>query len=110
MSTQATAPTAASASTKIGVRSSGDHESSRGRDRVFTDRVILTVPIVTMGPGGGPVIDMDQLLVMQAPVFFGPSVFHKSLTPRLYKIKEAKAFANYNRHNVNKDFINKTSV
>jgi hypothetical protein len=74
------------------VRSTGDDESKASVQRLFTDQVLLESPIVTMGPGGGPVIDMDQLLVMQSPTFFGPYVFHKALTPRLYKIKQAKAF------------------
>ncbi|MBW3596712.1 MAG: zinc-dependent metalloprotease, partial [Planctomycetes bacterium] len=74
------------------IRSTGDNESKASVERLFTDQVLLEVPIVTMGPGGGPVVDMDQLLVMQAPVFFGQSVFNKSLTPRLYKITKAKAF------------------
>lgn len=76
----------------VKVRSTGDSESKASVQRLFTDQVLLEMPIVTLGPGGGPVIDMDQLLVMQAPAFFGPNAFHKSLTPRLYKIKKAKAF------------------
>lgn len=79
-------------SPNVATRSTGDDESKASVKRLFTDEVLLEVPIVTMGPGGGPVIDMDQLLVMQAPTFFGPSVFHKNLTPRLYKIHKAKAF------------------
>src|SRR5690606_38116080 len=35
------------------VRTSGDFESRKGHDRVFTDRVILDVPIVAKGNGGG---------------------------------------------------------
>ena len=43
------------------VRSTGDKQSRAGTKRVFTDRVILDIPIKTMGPGGGPVIDLfDQ--------------------------------------------------
>jgi hypothetical protein len=76
----------------VEIRSTGDDESKASVERLFTDEVLLEVPIVTMGPSGGPVIDMDQLLVMQSPTFFGPNVFHKALTPRLYKIKHAKAF------------------
>lgn len=76
----------------VETRSTGDEESKASVKRLFTDQVLLEVPIVTMGPGGGPVIDMDQLLVMQSPLFFGSSVFHKGLTPRLYKINKAKAF------------------
>ncbi len=76
----------------VDIRSTGDDESKASVQRLFTDQVLLEVPIVTLGPGGGPVIDMDQLLVMQSPLFFGPYVFHKGLTPRIYKISKAKAF------------------
>lgn len=73
----------------IQIRSTGDQESKSSIKRLFTDRVILDVPIVTMS-GGSPVIDMDELLVGQAGKFFGPSV--RVSNPRLIKIKEAKAF------------------
>ena len=53
------------------VRSTGDLESKKGRDRVFTDRVILDVPIVANGPSGGPVIDLDALLLGKSTSFFG---------------------------------------
>ena len=73
----------------IQIKSTGDRESKSSVERLFTDRVILDVPIVTMS-GGSPVIDMDELLVGQAGKFFGPSV--RVTNPRLIKIKEAKAF------------------
>jgi hypothetical protein len=72
------------------VRSTGDRESQLGRDRVFTDRVILDVGIVAMGPGGGPVIDLDALLVAQAPTFLGFTV--RGINTALVKIVKAKAF------------------
>jgi len=72
------------------VRTSGDLESRKGHDRVFTDRVILQVPIVTMGPGGGPVIDLDQLLLGQGSAFFGRAV--SGMNPSLAKIAKAKGF------------------
>ena len=56
---------------QISVRSSGDQESKDSVEMIWTDRVILDVPIVTMGPGGQPVIDLDSLLVGQAGKFFG---------------------------------------
>jgi len=71
------------------VKSTGDQESKSSVERLFTDRVILDVPIVTMS-GGSPVIDMDELLVGQASKFFGPRV--RISNPRLITIKEAKAF------------------
>lgn len=74
----------------IAVRSTGDAESRSSRDQLFTDRVILDVPIVTMGPGGGPVIDMDELLVGQATKFFGR--YAAGANGKLVRIAEAKAF------------------
>ena len=74
----------------IGVRSSGDAESTRGRNRVFTDRVILSVPIACLGPNGGPVIDMDALLVGQSGNFFGGMV--RGANTSLATIRKAKAF------------------
>lgn len=73
----------------ITIRSTGDDESRSSVARLFTDRVILDVPIVSMS-GGSPVIDMDALLVGQASRFFGPQI--RVSNPRLVKIKKAKAF------------------
>jgi len=73
----------------IRIRSDGDAESKNSVKRLFTDRVILDVPIVAMS-GGLPVIDMDALLVGQASKFFGSKV--RVSNPRLIKIKKAKAF------------------
>ncbi len=74
----------------FGVRTSGDLESKKGFERVFTDRVLLEVPIACMGPGGGPVIDLDALLVGQAEKFFGGEA--RGLNKGLLKITKAKAF------------------
>ncbi|MCK4872367.1 MAG: zinc-dependent metalloprotease [Phycisphaerales bacterium] len=52
------------------VRSTGDAESQSSISRTYSDRVILDVPIVTMGPGGGPVIDLDALLLGRSGDFF----------------------------------------
>jgi len=73
----------------IRIRSTGDQESRSSVERLYTDRVILDVPIVTMS-GGSPVIDMDALLVGQASKFFGSRI--RVSNPRLIKIKKAKAF------------------
>lgn len=69
-------------------RSTGDAESRASVKRLFTDRVLLDVPILTLAPGGGPVIDMDALLVGRASSFFYAGVSN----PRLATIKTAKAF------------------
>ncbi|MGD9693133.1 MAG: zinc-dependent metalloprotease [Phycisphaerales bacterium] len=74
----------------LGVRSTGDLESQKSRDNLFTDRVLLDVPIVTMSPGGGPVIDLDDLLVGQADKFFGPMT--KGVNKALAELDKAKAF------------------
>ncbi len=75
----------------IRIKSTGDQESKSSVERLFTDRVILDVPIVTMS-GGSPVIDMDALLVGQAGKFFGARV--RVSNSRLINIKKAKAFPN----------------
>lgn len=75
---------------QLGTRSSGDFESKQSATQLFTDRVLLSVPIKTMGPGGGPVIDMDGLLVGQAGKFFGRAA--SGLQTDLTRIVKAKAF------------------
>ncbi|MBN2270307.1 MAG: zinc-dependent metalloprotease [Sedimentisphaerales bacterium] len=73
----------------IEIRSTGDEESKSSVERLFTDKVILDVPIVTMS-GNSPVIDMDALLVGQSEKFFGSRV--RISNPQLVSIKKAKAF------------------
>ena len=72
----------------IRTRSSGDAESKDSVKRLFTDRVILDVPILTMGPSGTPVIDMNNLLISQSSRFFG----FRASNSNLVTIKKAKAF------------------
>ena len=55
------------------IRSGGDSESRDSVNRLFTGKVLLDVPIITLSPRGGPVIDGRQLLVGNASVFFGAS-------------------------------------
>ncbi len=76
------------------VRSSGDAESRDSIKRHFTDRVLLDVPIKTMGPGGGPVIDLDALLLGNANKFFGGmgGGAARSLNTRLATIETLKCF------------------
>ena len=73
----------------VEVRSTGDAESKSSVQRIFTDRVILDVPIVSMGPSGQPVIDGDELLVGNANRFFGRQA---GANTRLAMIADAKAF------------------
>lgn len=75
---------------QLDTRSTGDNESKASVNQIFTDKVILSVPIVTMGPGGGPVIDLDAMLVGQADKFFGQ--WASGLNATLADIKEVKAF------------------
>jgi len=67
-------------------QSSGNEHITRSVKRTFSDRMILSVPIVSMGPGGGPVIDLDALLVGQAGRFGMP------LNGSLTTIEDVKAF------------------
>lgn len=75
---------------QLATRSSGDPEIKSGVERLWTDRVILDVPIVCIGPNGQPVIDLDALLVGQAGKFFGRSA--AGANPALATIQKAKAF------------------
>lgn len=75
----------------ISIRGS-DAESKSSVNRIFTDTVLLDLPILTMVPRGGPVIDLDQLLVNNASTFF-PGEGIRIGKPYLSKIAQAKVFA-----------------
>jgi uncharacterized protein DUF4953/uncharacterized protein DUF5117 len=75
---------------QIAVRSTGDQESKDSVETVFTDRVILDVPILATGPSGQPVIDMDDLLVGKAGTFFRGSA--RGLNKNLTVVDTIKAF------------------
>lgn len=77
---------------QISVRSTGDSDSKNAVKQIFTDRVILDVPIVATGPSGQPVIDLKSLLTNNAGSFFGPRV--AGVNTRLATLKSAKAFEN----------------
>jgi hypothetical protein len=76
----------------VEIRSTGDEESKDSVKRLFTDRVLLDVPIVCMGPSGQPVIDMRGLLVGNAGRFFGYQA--AGANQGLATIAKAKAFPN----------------
>ncbi len=80
----------------IDMRATSDKEAESSVKRLFTDRVLLDVPIVTMGPGGGPVIDLDALLVGNARTFFGSSGQSSPAAVRygLFSVTTKKAFEN----------------
>jgi hypothetical protein len=69
-------------------RSTGDQESKDSILNHFTDRVLVDVAIVCMGPNGQPVIDLDELLVGNLAAFYGEGRVNKGLAA----IKKAKAF------------------
>lgn len=75
---------------QIQTKSTGDAESQQSVQRLFTDRVILDVPIVAMGPNNQPVIDFDDLLLGSAGTFFGGSA--RGLNRNLATVAKAKAF------------------
>ncbi len=67
-------------------QSKGSQQLGASVKRTYTDRVVLSVPIVSMGQGGGPVIDLDNLLIGQSGRFGMP------MNPGLSKIDKCKAF------------------
>lgn len=80
----------------VDIRSTGDGESRSSVSRLFTDSVILETQIVTMGPNGGPVIDLTSILVNNSPMFFAGSMMggsYQIANPGLITHKKIKAFA-----------------
>ena len=67
-----------------------DAQSKDSVNRIFTDRVMLDMPILTMPPRQGPVIDLDKLLVENATTFFGSR--YRVSNKNLVAIKKAKCF------------------
>jgi hypothetical protein len=74
----------------LATRSTGDKQSQASRDVLFTDRVITDVPILTMSPKGGPVIDVTALCVGKADTFFGAMV--RGSQQQLARTVATKAF------------------
>ncbi len=72
------------------IRATGEAEAQASVKRLFTDQVLLDVPILATGPSGGPVIDLDALLVGNATQFFGSDV--RVTNSRLVTIEQAKVF------------------
>ena len=71
-------------------RTTGDPQSKAGHKRVFTDRVILDVPVMSTGPKGGPVISLSDLFGKSSGKFFGSAT--SGANTRLMTIEKAKAF------------------
>ena len=74
----------------LGVRTTGDSQSRSASARVNTDRVVLDVPIMAMGPNGGPVINATNLFVRGSGDFFGRIT--SGAKTNLAVVKKAKAF------------------
>ena len=72
------------------VRSTGDKSSKDSVNTIFTDKVLLDVPIIATGPGGQPVIDLDNLLVGNATKIAGSVA--RGANSKLASIKKAKSF------------------
>ena len=77
---------------EISVRSTGDKSSKDSVSTIFTDTVMLDVPIIATGPNGQPVIDLDYLLVNNASKVAGPVA--SGVNSKLVSIVKAKSFPN----------------
>ncbi|MBL0913099.1 MAG: DUF5117 domain-containing protein [Bacteroidia bacterium] len=75
----------------VSVKTDGAVAEEASRKTLFTDRVVVDVPIVAMSPNGGPVIDLDALLVANAGKFFGDGLV-RGANQNLARIAKAKAF------------------
>ncbi len=71
-------------------RSTGDSQSKASVQRLYTDRVIADVPILTLLTNA-PVIDLDALLVGEAAKFFGAGIT-RDAKKHLASIKTVKSF------------------
>lgn len=75
---------------QLRIRASDEPGARDSVERIFTDRVLVDVPIEAIGPNGQPMIDLDNLLVGQANTFFGGRA--AGLNARLAEVTKAKAF------------------
>jgi uncharacterized protein DUF4953/uncharacterized protein DUF5117 len=74
----------------LAIRSTGDQENKSATKRIYTDRLVLTVPVVAKGPDGGPVIDLDNLMLKNSGSFFGG--FTRGARTDLAEVESVKAF------------------
>lgn len=82
---------------QISTRAIGDREAASSVKRLFTDRILLDLPIVTIGPSGGPVIDLDAMLLGNSSRLFsggrgGNGSIASSARLGLFSVSTAKAF------------------
>lgn len=73
----------------VSIRGSDD-ESRASVKRLFTDTILIDLPILTLVPRGGPVIDLDEFLVNNAGVFFGAGA--RGGKPWLSRVERVRAF------------------
>ncbi|MFT5424994.1 MAG: hypothetical protein ACI89L_002797 [Phycisphaerales bacterium] len=82
----------------IGVRTGGDKQAKDSMSQLFTGRVMLSTPIVSMAPGDRPVIDLGSIATGKSSKFFGASPFGgygasgNAIDPKLSRLTKAKAF------------------
>ena len=80
----------------LGVRTDGTKEERDSVASLYTGRVIVDTPILTMGPGGGPVIDLGALITQRYSAFFPQQAAYGAgvpgANPRLAALTKAKAF------------------
>ncbi|MEQ9409607.1 MAG: zinc-dependent metalloprotease [Fuerstiella sp.] len=81
------------------IRAEGDKEAASSVKRLFTDRLLLDIPIVTIGPGGGPVVDLDNMLINNSTRLFVPDMggdgyIGTAARTGIFSISTAKAFEN----------------
>jgi hypothetical protein len=82
----------------LNVRTDGDREAKDSIEHLYTGRVLVATPILTMAPGGRPVIDLGALSTAQAGKLFGASVYGSygatlsGLNPALAVLTKTKAF------------------
>ncbi|MBL8722413.1 MAG: zinc-dependent metalloprotease [Planctomycetes bacterium] len=72
----------------LDTRSSGDQESKDALRKTQADRVLLDTEILCMGPNGQPVIDLDEVLLGNLPLFYGAGTVQKQLAT----VVKAKVF------------------
>ena len=80
------------------VRTDGDRTAQDSIDQLYTGRILETLPIVTMAPGGRPVVDLGAMAIGKAGSFFGPAVFSGygpslgRVAPGVKSLTKAKTF------------------
>ena len=79
----------------IDIRSGGDPESQSSVNRLFTDKLITEVPILTLSAEGSPIIDLNQLLIGQSGLFFGGGRSGAAgiRNPNIVTVKKSKVFS-----------------